>query len=161
MIITRLSQPGVILYTPDVYTDDRGYFTETFNVHYGINAVQGNESFSKAGTVRGLHYQTPGIAKLVWVSQGKIVDCVFNLNTGQYLLQELDSVSKQRLLCPAGYAHGFMALEDSVVHYVMDGKYNPMADYGINPSIVTWPEKLKYISPKDEGAPAYDHKFFS
>jgi len=154
MRIERLGQPGVLLFTPDVYKDHRGYFTETYNQHYGFEAKQGNQSWSKKGTVRGLHYQVPGVTKLVWVSSGKILDVAFNLTTGEYVTAELDDKQHQRLIVPAGYAHGFQALEDSTVHYLMDGFYDPQADYGINPDAVAWPLN-QYLSDKDRNAPQF------
>jgi len=155
MRIERLGQPGVVLFTPDVYKDHRGYFTETFNPHFGFKAVQANQSFSRKGTVRGLHFQDPPTAKLVWVSSGAILDVAFNLKTGEYCTQELRAETPQCILIPKGYAHGFQALEDSTVHYLMDVPFSPNGDHGINPSIVKWPVSPMFMSDKDKDAPQF------
>lgn len=159
MKIERLSQPGVILFTPDVYKDDRGYFTETFNGHYGFEAKQGNQSFSKKGTIRGLHYQYPAVCKLIWVSSGRILDVALNLKTGEHITVELSADTHQRLLVPAGYAHGFQALEDCVAHYLMDDVYNANNDNGLTPLKIAWPVSPFIISDKDRNAPAYEDIF--
>lgn len=153
MKIERLNQPGVLLFTPDVYEDERGYFTETFNPHYGFKAVQANQSFSRQGVVRGLHFQKPATCKLVWVSSGRILDVAFNLKTGEHISQILDA-SGQKILIPKGYAHGLQALEDSMVHYLMDVPYSPNGDYGIDPLIIEWPLK-PILSEKDANAPKH------
>lgn len=161
MRIERLGQPGVLLFIPDVHKDHRGYFTETFNPHYGFKVIQVNQLFSRKGTVRGLHYQVPATRKLVWVSQGSILDVAFNLATGEYITHKLTAESHECLLVPKGFAHGFQALEDSTVHYLMDVPFAPNGDFGINPSIIKWPVKPIFMSDRDQKAPTYEDKFFS
>lgn len=151
MKIERTKLPGVLLITPDVYHDERGFFQELSNRHYDFHPAQANYSVSNKGTIRGLHYQTDGIAKLVSVIQGKIYDVAFNLSTGDWAGFELSP--HQQILVPQGYAHGFQALEDNtVVCYLMDNYFNPHTDAGINPSIVDWPLKKQIISDKDKKA---------
>jgi dTDP-4-dehydrorhamnose 3,5-epimerase len=132
----------------EVRVDERGYFKE---VHRG-DFKQANQSFSKKGVVRGLHYQEPQVTKLVWVTSGKIYDVIFNLETGEHTGKILSADNHQSMLVPKGYAHGFQALEDSVVCYLVSEEYNPSGDRGINPSIVDWPLKEQIISKKDREA---------
>lgn len=155
MIILKMGLPGVKLYTPDVYSDDRGYFSETFSGHYAFDAKQANMSKSKKGVIRGLHYQEPSVAKLVWVASGSIYDVIYDLRSGKSFGTELTDKAHNQLLCPAGYAHGFQALEDdTIVCYLMDGLYNPMADHATNPldKGIAWPIKDFIISDKDKYA---------
>lgn len=132
-----------------MYKDHRGYFREI--MRGGIRQI--NQSFSKKGVVRGLHYQEPAVTKYVWVALGKIIDVKFDLETGEYEAKTLTPESDVFVI-PKGYAHGFKALEDSVVCYAMDGEYNPEGDKGYNPEVV---ELLRggVLSEKDRKAPKW------
>lgn len=159
MKIERTKLPGVLLITPDRYFDERGFFQELSNRHYDFVPKQANYSLSNKGAIRGLHYQTDGIAKLVSVIKGKIYDVAFNLSTGDWMGFELGEDNHQQLLVPEGYAHGFQALgDDVVVCYLMSEYFNPKTDAGINPSAVIWPLKKQIISQKDQGAPSWPLK---
>lgn len=148
-------KPRVI--EPQVYEDDRGYFKETYNVtkfeELGLGAMQCNQAVSDRGVIRGLHFQSPAVGKLVWVVKGSIYDVCFNLQTGEYMSQTLSDENHKQMWCPPGYAHGFQALEDDTrVVYLMDGVFNPEGDDGINPMIVDWPIKEVILSEKDKNA---------
>lgn len=135
-----------------IYHDKRGTFEEVLRA----DIKQINQSFSKMNTVRGLHYQEPHVSKWVWVPKGMIYDVRFNLETGEYEAEVLSAGNHKMLEIPKGWAHGFQALEDSIVCYAMDGIYNPKGDRGINPSIINWPLKEQIISDKDKGAPSWE-----
>lgn len=152
MQIHRTEQPGVMIFSPDVYEDGRGYFKETLNKYQDFFPVQANQSVSKKRVVRGLHYQD-NTAKLVWVAKGSIYDVALNMGTGEYIGVELTADNHEQLLIPAGYAHGFQALEDdTVVCYLMDEYYDPVNEGGYNPEIVSWPLPNPIISYKDKNA---------
>jgi len=118
MILETTTIPDLLIFTPKVFRDDRGYFMETFNERslreLGINCnfVQDNQSFSKRGTLRGLHYQNPPFAqtKLVRVLESRILDVVVDLRKnsptyGKYFSIELSSSNFKQLLVPQGFAH--------------------------------------------------------
>jgi dTDP-4-dehydrorhamnose 3,5-epimerase len=129
MNIQELSLQGVYLITPDKYPDNRGYFFETFNFNKFAEAgifpentsfCQDNESFSRQGVIRGLHFQREPYSqgKLVRVPFGQVIDVAVDLRKdsptyGKYLMQQLDDVDKEIMWVPAGLAHGFVALKDS------------------------------------------------
>ena len=121
MKIESTSIPDVLLITPKVHRDDRGYFLESFNQKFFENKsfVQDNQSFSCKNTVRGLHYQVvKPQAKLVRVIKGKILDVAVDIRKDsptfkQYVAVELSSDNFQQLYIPEGFAHGFQVLSDS------------------------------------------------
>ncbi len=173
MQIEQLSIKGVYLITPDKYPDNRGYFFETFNLDKLLGAgilpsdtlfCQDNESFSKAGVIRGLHYQKEPFAqgKLVRVVSGSVIDVAVDLRKesptyGHYLMQELNDKQKNIMWIPRGFAHGFAALEDSVFNYKVSGKYMPSHEAGIrwdDPALnIPWPIQNPIVSDKDGKLP--------
>lgn len=123
--------PDVVIVEPAVFGDDRGWFMESFNeakFHQGLMAlgqprprafVQDNHSCSKAGVLRGLHYQLPPHpqGKLVRVSKGAAFDVAVDIRRGsptfgKWVGVELTAGNHRQLWVPEGFAHGFMALED-------------------------------------------------
>lgn len=124
MIFTPLALDGVVLITPKVFEDQRGYFLEVW--HYGkfsaagieVQFVQDNHSLSTRGTLRGLHYQLKSPqGKLVRVSAGAVFDVVVDIRRssptfGQWLGVTLSAESRQMLWIPPGFAHGFYVLSD-------------------------------------------------
>lgn len=155
MNINRTKVKGVKIITPDVYEDDRGYFKETCNPHTNFMPVQGNQSISKKGVIRGLHYQ-PGAAKLVWVAKGSVYDMVLDPETGEQCAVILSDNNHRQIYVPPGYAHGFQAMEDdTVVCYLMDDYYNPDTEGGYNPEPFDWPIRERIISDKDKNAPKF------
>lgn len=136
------------------YTDSRGYFTEIARA----DIKQVNQSFSKRGVIRGLHLQSPAVTKHVWVAKGRIYDVAFNPETGKHVAEVLSDDNHKTLTVPKGWAHGFQALEDSVILYAMDGEYNKDGDMAINPlsAGIEWPLDEYIISDKDKNAPSFD-----
>jgi len=134
----------VILITPQVFGDERGFFMETyhkesFNIA-GIQTefVQDNHSKSKKWVLRGLHFQSQHTqAKLVRVVSWSVLDIVVDVRVGspsfgQYIIIELSATNKQQLFVPKGFAHGFLTLEDDTEFlYKCDDLYDPQHDAGI------------------------------
>lgn len=126
MKATRLAISDVILLEPTLFSDERGYFYESFNMHKftevinrPITFVQDNCSYSKQGVLRGLHYQiTQPQGKLVSVSMGEVFDVAVDLRKdspsfGQWVGEILSADNKRRLWIPEGFAHGFLVLSES------------------------------------------------
>lgn len=143
IIDTNLSGLKIIEFP--VFHDDRGFFCERFNmdkfkdIGMDINFVQDNHSRSKAGVIRGLHYQkNPDQAKLVGCISGAILDVVVDIRVdsptfGQHFSIELTEDNGKMLYLPAGFAHGFSVIgaEEAHVIYKVDGNYNPAGEGGI------------------------------
>ncbi|MBN8854230.1 MAG: dTDP-4-dehydrorhamnose 3,5-epimerase [Sphingobacteriales bacterium 50-39] len=136
---------GVLIFEPAVYKDERGYFFEsyneqTFHKEGVINRfVQDNQSYSKYGVIRGLHYQLDPYpqTKLVRALQGRILDVAVDIRQGsptfgKYVSVELSSDNKRQLLVPRGFAHGFSVLSETAeVSYKCDGFYDKASEGGI------------------------------
>jgi len=146
MNFIRTDISDIVIIEPKVYGDDRGYFVETFRedkleefLGFKVNFCQDNESKSKKGVLRGLHYQLSPYAqtKLVRVIQGKVLDIIVDIRKGsptfgQYVSVELSNDNKKQLLIPRGFAHGFVVLEDDTIFtYKVDNYYSPKDDRGI------------------------------
>lgn len=135
----------VILVTPKVFGDNRGFFMETYKrTDFEANGIKGdftqdNHSKSSKGVLRGLHYQAQPYsqAKLVRCIRGRIYDVAVDLRPesktfGEYVKVELSEKNKQMLFIPKGFAHGFVALSDEVeIMYKTQGEYAPQADRGV------------------------------
>lgn len=159
----------LVILTPDVFEDERGYFFEAYNKNklsdLGVNIdfVQDNQSFSQKGTLRGLHYQNPPFAqtKLVRVLQGEIMDVAVDLRKdsptfGKHFGILLTADNKKQLLVPQGFAHGFSVIsETAVVMYKCDQFYNKQSEGGIrfdDPGLnINWGMDLELaiVSEKD------------
>lgn len=162
---------GVTIITPEVYADERGWFKESFSLHryeealgQRLNFVQDNISHSKAGVLRGLHYQQQQPqGKLITVLQGRILDVVADINPtsptyGQFVSVELDADSHQQLWVPPGYAHGFCVLsEEARVLYKCTDYYKPSDEAGVRwdcPVLnIPWPIAEPLLSAKDQAWP--------
>jgi dTDP-4-dehydrorhamnose 3,5-epimerase len=160
--------PGLLLFEPPVFRDDRGSFREVWRAEAWSRAglpplLQDNVSCSARGVLRGLHYQHPdGQGKLVTVLRGAIWDVALDIRTGsptfgQWVGMELDSGGRQFYI-PPGFAHGFQALEeDTVVAYKCSAYYRPDAEGTVlwnDPDLaIHWPIPQPRLSPKDAGAP--------
>ena len=142
--IEKCAMPEVLLITPRVFADDRGFFLETYSERdfaaAGITArfVQDNQSRSKRRVLRGLHYQLDHPqGKLVRVTRGKIFDVAADIRAGsptfgKWVGVVLDDEKKQALWIPAGFAHGFCVLSDEAdVAYKATDFYTPSAERGI------------------------------
>ena len=127
MQATRLSIPDLLLFTPRVFGDDRGFFFESFNQATfeslsGLTRVfvQDNHSKSQGGVLRGLHYQLPPKAqgKLVRVVKGEVFDVAVDIRKhsptfGQWVGVVLSEENRQQLWIPEGFAHGFLTLSET------------------------------------------------
>ncbi|SDY44291.1 MULTISPECIES: dTDP-4-dehydrorhamnose 3,5-epimerase [Rhodonellum] len=166
MKIVNTPIEGVVEIYPSVFEDNRGYFFESFRKDQleknGIptNWVQENQSFSKAGTVRGLHFQRKPFAqaKLVRVIQGKVLDIGVDLRKdsktfGKVFSKILDTKDHNMLLLPEGFAHGFSVLEDAVFSYKCSEYYNKECEGGIlwnDPELnIDWMVSSPILSEKD------------
>jgi len=173
MKIIETGFEGLYELEPNVFGDDRGYFFESYRRNtfqeLGIkdDFVQDNESFSVKGTLRGLHYQsTPhDQAKLVRVSRGRVLDVALDIRKesptyGQHHTVLLEASRHNMFLIPAGFAHGFTALEDSVFTYKCSNYYNKESEGGIlwnDPVLgINWEVSEPIVSEKDQVLPTFD-----
>lgn len=163
----------LVVIEPTVFGDERGYFFEAYSktkfkdLGIDIEFVQDNQSFSKKGTLRGLHYQNPPFAqtKLMRVLEGEIIDVAVDLRKdsptyGKHFSVKLTAENKKQLLVPQGFAHGFSVLsETAVVMYKCDQFYNKASEGGIrydDPSLnIDWGMDLNdaIVSEKDQVLP--------
>jgi dTDP-4-dehydrorhamnose 3,5-epimerase len=158
---------NLIEITPKLFNDERGLFFESYSEktfkENGINAifVQDNQSFSKKNVLRGLHFQTGDYAqgKLVRVIKGKALDVAVDLRKnsptyGQYDSVVLDDVKCNMLYVPEGFAHGFLALEETILTYKCTNIYNKSSEGGIiwnDPDLnIDWKVKDPIISENDK-----------
>ena len=136
---------GVVIIEPTVFSDNRGYFLESFNKKNfedkigKIDFVQDNESKSSRGVIRGLHFQKPPFAqaKLVRCINGSVMDVAVDIRKGsptygKYVSIELSEDNKKQLYIPRGFAHGYSVLSESAIFaYKVDNNYAPECDAGI------------------------------
>jgi len=172
--IEETAIPGLRILKPRRFGDARGWFAETFNrqalaeAGIDIDFVQDNESLSAApGTIRGLHFQTPGFAqtKLVRVLTGAVFDVAVDIRRGSptwgaHVAVELTAENGRQLLVPQGFAHGFCTLvPDTRVFYKVDAYYSPAHDAGLrwdDPALgIDWPvaPDKATLSDKDRRLP--------
>ncbi len=170
MNVIKTDIEGVLVIEPKVFGDERGYFFESFNAECflaetGIDVafVQDNESRSKRGVLRGLHFQKEPYAqaKLVRVVQGRVIDVAVDIRPGsptfgKYVATELSGENHRQMFIPKGFAHGYVVLEeDTVFQYKCDEYYHPESEAGIawnDPQIgIEWPlsEDEIILSDKD------------
>lgn len=167
------SIPDVKVIEPTVFGDHRGYFYESFRtdkfLKNGIEAdfVQDNQSLSKKGILRGLHFQKPPFAqgKLVRVIAGAVLDVVVDVRSdsayyGQHVAVELTSSNHKMLWVPPGFAHGFLTLEDDTIFsYKCTDYYNKESEGAVrwnSPSLeIDWGIENPILSEKDEAAPLF------
>lgn len=145
MKFIRTKIDGIFIIEPNVYSDSRGYFYESFNTKKfednikRINFVQDNISKSAKGVIRGLHFQKPPFqqAKLVRCIKGVVMDVALDIRVGSptygmHLAIKLSAENKRQLFIPRGFAHGFSVLSESAVFaYKVDNYYAPKYDFGI------------------------------
>lgn len=150
---------GVYIIEPKVYGDHRGYFMETYSKKefeengLTVNFIQDNESFSKKGVLRGLHFQKEhSQGKLVRVIKGKIFDVAVDLRKKsktylQWVGVILSEENKTQFYIPEGFAHGFLVLSDTAIfNYKCTDFYHPEFDSGI-----IWNDKTINIDWPTEG----------
>jgi dTDP-4-dehydrorhamnose 3,5-epimerase len=185
--VQRLTFPEVAVIRFARFKDNRGYFTEHYRASdfegldplKGVDFRQMNESFSRAGTIRGLHFQwNPYQGKLVRAVTGRLIDLVLDIRKGsptfgRIIAQDLparpDDDQTGWIWVPPGFAHGMLLVEDTLVEYLCSGEYNPRCEAGISPfsGDIDWslcdPElealyrevaaTTDRVSPKDRDAP--------
>lgn len=167
---------GLLIIQPKVFGDLRGYFFESFNARefsektgLDIQFVQDNESKSKRGVLRGLHFQNPPFAqsKLVRVVKGRVLDVAVDIRKnsptfGHYHAVELTEDNHLQYFIPKGFAHGFSVLsDDAVFQYKCDAFYNPQSEGAIawnDPQLnINWQlnEDEILLSDKDRNHPLF------
>ena len=175
MIIKTTPFKEIFILEPKAHLDERGSFMESFNKKKVERALgrkttfcQDNQTFSKKGALRGLHYQLPPFSqtKLVQVVQGKVLDVVVDIRKGsptfgQYFSCELSAENKLQLFIPRGFAHGFITLsETSIFLYKVDQYYNFESEGSITPNdavlAIDWqiPQSEWIQSEKDKKYPS-------
>ncbi|MDR1382041.1 MAG: dTDP-4-dehydrorhamnose 3,5-epimerase [Tannerella sp.] len=174
MMYTETKIKGIWIIEPNVFSDPRGYFMESYREsefirHIGeVHFIQDNESRSVQGVLRGLHYQLEPCAqsKLVRVICGKVLDVAVDIRRnsptfGQYVAMELSGENKRQMFIPGGFAHGFYVMSETAVFtYKVDRPYTPAYERGIrfdDPAIgIDWriiPGSAIATSGKDRNAP--------
>ncbi|WP_436785331.1 dTDP-4-dehydrorhamnose 3,5-epimerase [Stutzerimonas frequens] len=172
----RLQIPDVILIEPKVYSDQRGFFFESFNsrafedaVGRHVSFVQDNHSSSIKDVLRGLHYQiTRPQGKLVRVTHGEVYDVAVDLRAesatfGHWVGEYLSAQNRKQLWIPEGFAHGFLVISDCAEFlYKATDYYDPTSERSIlwnDPALaINWPvTKGLNISQKDQRAPLFMH----
>ena len=168
--ILETSLPGVLFIEPDVYTDSRGFFIETYHqVKYTERKidqvfVQDNYSHSKQGVLRGLHYQLSSPqGKLIFVITGEIFDVAVDIRCGSPTFGKwvgglLSAENNRQVFVPTGFAHGFCVLSETAnVIYKCTDLYDPGDERGIlwsDPFVdITWLVESPTLSEKDRKNP--------
>ena len=170
MKVTQTELPGLLLFEPDVFGDSRGFFMEIWNrdryakAGLAVDFVQDNLSFSRRGTLRGLHFQNPQAqGKFVYVLQGEVYDVAVDLRQrsstfGRWVGVTLSAENKRQLYVPEGFAHGFCVTSDTALFaYKCTDLYNRETE-GIvrwnDPDLaIPWPVQQPSLSEKDSRAP--------
>lgn len=174
MKVYKTELEGCLILEPTLFEDERGYFMESYNqasfnkaTGLDVHFVQDNQSFSKRGVIRALHYQrgTHAQAKLVRVLQGEVLDVAVDLRQnsetfGRHVAVVLSGENRRQMFIPRGCAHGFATLSEmAVFFYKCDNYYNRESEGGIifnDPGLnIDWKlaESEIILSPKDAGLP--------
>jgi dTDP-4-dehydrorhamnose 3,5-epimerase len=162
---------GLIILKPRIFSDERGWFFESFNqnvfnelTNTSTNFAQDNQSCSKKNVVRGLHFQAPPYAqgKLVSVIKGRVIDIAVDIRKnsptyGKHVSVELSSENKLMLWIPEGFAHGFVALEDDTIFsYKCTNYYSKESERTLqwnDPDLqIDWNIDKEILSEKDKVA---------
>ncbi|MDG1333078.1 MAG: dTDP-4-dehydrorhamnose 3,5-epimerase [Crocinitomicaceae bacterium] len=170
MTITKTAIEGLLILEPRVFKDDRGLFFESFNEKLfneaagPIHFIQDNQSVSKKGVLRGLHFQNNPHAqgKLVRVAQGAVIDVAVDIRKesptyGQHVAVELTAENNKQFWIPEGFAHGFVALEDNTIFcYKCTDYYAPDCEGSLlwnDPDLnIDWGIENPLVSEKDKVA---------
>lgn len=174
MKFIRTSIPDIILIKPKIHKDRRGYFVESFRkeqldaeIGFEVKFCQDNETKSKKGVLRGLHFQLPPFAqsKLIRVIEGEVLDVSVDIRKGsptfgKCVLERLSGENKHQLFIPRGFAHGFVVLSEwAIFSYKVDNYYSADFDTGLafdDPSLdINWilPLENLLLSEKDKNLP--------
>ena len=176
MQVRKTAISGLFELIPRVFEDERGYFFESYNkpafASLGLPTefVQDNQSFSTKGVLRGLHFQSEPFAqgKLVRVITGQVLDVAVDCRPesptfGHYETFLLDAKLANMAWIPEGFAHGFVALEDSIFSYKCTNVYNKQAEGGIrwdDPDLnIDWGISNPNVSEKDLILPSFRVSF--
>lgn len=166
MNVKETKLAGVLVLEPNVFSDERGFFLETWkstryeNAGIGGPFVQDNVSFSKKGVLRGLHFQYPqSQGKLVQVLSGEVVDIAVDVRVGSstfghWVSEVLSDANHRQIYIPPGFAHGYcVTSQTAVFSYKCTDFYNSATESGIiwnDPDLnIDWPIKEPVLSPKD------------
>lgn len=172
MQIRKTSIEGLVEIFPRVFEDERGCFFESYNEEAFRNAglptnfVQDNQSFSVKGVLRGLHFQKAPFAqgKLVRVISGRVLDVAVDIRPdsptfGKYEIFDLTASQNNMAYVPEGFAHGFVALEDSIFSYKCTNLYSKVSESGIiwnDPDLnIDWGITDPIVSEKDLVLPKF------
>lgn len=171
MMFDETALPGVVLITPKVFGDERGFFLESFRedqyaglIGTGASFCQDNHSRSRRGVLRGLHFQTRHPqGKLLRCVRGEIFDVAVDVRPGsdhfgKWVGVHLNEENKQQLFVPAGFAHGFQVISDTAdVEYKCTDYYDPDGESGVrwnDPDLaIDWPVADPLVSEKDQVLP--------
>lgn len=176
MQVRTTSIAGLVEIFPRVFEDERGAFFESFNEEafkkagLPTNFVQDNQSFSKKGVLRGLHFQKAPFAqgKLVRVISGRVLDVAVDIRPdsptfGKYEVFELDGKLNNFAYIPEGFAHGFLTLEDAIFSYKCTNLYDKASESGIiwnDPDLaIDWNIQDPIVSEKDIILPTFKELF--
>lgn len=169
MKIEKTFIEGLLLISPTVFTDERGYFLESYNKKHlesmlDVDFVQDNESMSQKNVLRGLHFQIPPFSqgKLIRVITGSVLDVVVDLRKqsktyGQHYKNVLSDKNKKQIYIPPGFAHGFLVLENKTIFsYKCTNYYKKDAEGAIlwndKTLNIDWNIAHPIISEKDKNA---------
>lgn len=173
MEIIKTPLEGLLIIKPAVFEDERGYFFESYSydkfLHAGLelNFLQDNESKSKKGVLRGLHFQAPPFAqgKLVRVMRGSVLDVAVDIRKGSPTYGKWESIvlsgqNKWMYWVPPGFAHGFVTLEDDTIFfYKCTNVYNKASEGSVrwnDPVLkIDWGVADPVISEKDKIASGF------
>ena len=167
MNIEKTFIEGLVVITPQIFADGRGYFLESYNKKkleeiLNVEFVQDNESASQKGVLRGLHFQNPPHAqgKLVRVIRGRVLDVVVDIRKssktfGKHYKHVLSGEHKEQLYIPEGFAHGFLVLEDDTIFsYKCTNYYNKDSEASLiwcdETLNINWQIEVPIISEKDK-----------
>ena len=175
MEVTNIFIDGPLVLQPKVFYDERGYFYESYNkeafakVGITVDFVQDNQSLSQKGAVRGLHFQAPPFeqGKLVRVIKGAVYDVIVDVRKnsptyGKHYGIELSEENFTMFWIPAGFAHGFITLEnDTIFSYKCTNMYNKAAegsllwsDQDLN---IDWKFSNPIVSEKDQVSTSFEN----
>ncbi len=180
MNVIKTIIPDVLIFEPNVFGDERGFFFESYNhkvfeqaIGRKIEFVQDNHSKSSKGVLRGLHYQLPPHAqgKLVRCVEGEVFDVAVDIRQssptfGQWVGVSLSAQNKRQIWIPEGFAHGFLVVSETAeCLYKTTNYYAPEFDRGIrwdDPTVgINWPLEGEFnLSGKDKVQPLWNNVQF-
>jgi dTDP-4-dehydrorhamnose 3,5-epimerase len=170
--VSRTPIEGVLIITPDVFRDERGFFMESYHRRVlqdqgvDLQFVQDNHSRSRRGVLRGLHYQNASAPqyRLVRCTVGEIFDVIVDLRVGsptfgEHLGLRLSAENQWQVLMPPEVAHGFQVLSETAeVQYKVSGHHHPAAERSLawnDPDLrLPWPITPPFVSARDKQAPS-------